>query len=201
VAEHLRLNAINTDWSSYRNTTDPGIVMEVYQRHFGRMPTSEELGSVQDLLVEKFIAAIGKDRDRCRQITGATKLIAALRDSPDFDVGVATGAWRRVAAIKLEAAAINISDLPFASGDDAIDRHTIFSQAIARSSASFDRVVLVGDGIWDVRIAALLGAAFLGIGNGDSVMALRGAGASDVIENFQNTSSVIAKLRAALVPG
>jgi phosphoglycolate phosphatase-like HAD superfamily hydrolase len=200
VAELLGVEAIDTDWSSYRHTTDPGVFIEIYQRHVGRLPTMPEVNSFQDLLIYKLVAAIARNRSCCGPIPGAASFISALKEAPDFTIGVVTGAWRRSATVKLEAARINIDGLPFASGDDAIDRFSIFSKALARSSSSFDRLVLVGDGVWDVRTAQMLGAAFLGVGSGERAQNLRSAGAVNIIENFLELSFAIEKLETTCVP-
>ena len=200
VAGHLGVEAIDTDWSSYRHTTDPGVFIEIYQRHVGRLPTTPEVNSFQDLLIHKLVAAIAGNRSRCGPIPGAASFITALKEAPEFGIGIATGAWQRSATVKLEAAGINIDGLPFASGDDAIDRFSIFSKALARSFGSFDRIVLVGDGVWDVRTAQMLGAAFVGVGSGERAQNLRSAGAVNIIENFLELSSAIEELKAACVP-
>jgi phosphoglycolate phosphatase-like HAD superfamily hydrolase len=200
VLDHLGVDSIDTDWSSYRHTTDPGILNELYERLMTRLPTATEVEAFQDLFVGKLAAAIAGDPNRCREIRGARNLIAMLRQSASFAVGIATGAWQRPISLKLKAADVDIDGLPFASGDDAFDRRSIFEIALKRAASSFGRVVVVGDGVWDVDAARSIGAAFVGLGSGERADRLIGAGATDVIADYQDISNTIARIEGAKSP-
>jgi phosphoglycolate phosphatase-like HAD superfamily hydrolase len=65
----------------------------------------------------------------------------------------------------------------------------------------FDRVVSVGDGLWDVRAARNLGFSFLGVGRGADAELLRAAGASHVLEDFTDYGLLLRCLTEAEVPG
>jgi phosphoglycolate phosphatase-like HAD superfamily hydrolase len=58
----------------------------------------------------------------------------------------------------------------------------------------------VGDGVWDVRTAARLGLAFIGVANGARADALREAGAKHVIPNFDDAERFFACLEEAEAP-
>ncbi len=63
-----------------------------------------------------------------------------------------------------------------------------------------DRIVCVGDGVWDVRTARQLGYAFIGVGSGAEADRLRAEGAGHVVADFRDTVRVISALEVAEVP-
>jgi hypothetical protein len=58
-----------------------------------------------------------------------------------------------------------------------------------------ERVVLIGDGIWDIRVAAHLGWSFLGVGLGERRARLERAGANVIVENFSDARDLLELLR------
>ena len=48
--------------------------------------------------------------------------------------------------------------------------------AISRHGGSPDRIVSVGDGLWDLKTAEALGLSFLGIGTGENALVLSDRG-------------------------
>jgi phosphoglycolate phosphatase-like HAD superfamily hydrolase len=84
----------------------------------------------------------------------------------------------------------------WANADDALDRVDILRTAIQRAGQDyrqdiFEKVVYVGDGIWDVRAAAALGIGFLGLASGDKAVRLVEEGASYVLPDFLDLVYVI----------
>lgn len=139
-----------------------------------------------------------------------------LRDLPqrDWCVAFATGGWRPSALLKLRVAEIALDEAVFACADDARTRADIVRLAHARAESfyerRFDRVVSVGDGVWDVQTAAALRLPFVGIGKGAHAERLRTAGAQIVVsdyadlDEFRNALDVAAPPavaeRAGLIP-
>jgi phosphoglycolate phosphatase-like HAD superfamily hydrolase len=86
--------------------------------------------------------------------------------------------------------------IPWASADDAIDRVDILRMAIQRAGQhcgqdTFENVVYVGDGVWDVRAAKALGIGFLGLAAGHKAGRLMKEGASCVLPDFSDPVRVI----------
>jgi phosphoglycolate phosphatase-like HAD superfamily hydrolase len=198
--KHFPMDEIDTDWANYKNTTDPGITMELYERHYGRTPTSQELRSFHDLFVDQLSCVIARNSGQLGETPGASRLLAVLREKPEFKVAIATGAWREPIKIKLAAAGLDIEDFPLASADDEIDRVAIVSHAKRYVSQSSARCILVGDGVWDVVTARKMNVAFLGIGDGDQAERLRLAGAKHVVGDFQDLDAIFELFEAAVVP-
>ena len=57
VEEALGIGGIDTDWSTYRNYTDPGVTSEVVERAWGRQATPEELARV----CARWVALVDED--------------------------------------------------------------------------------------------------------------------------------------------
>ncbi|MBG0810928.1 HAD family hydrolase [Methylosinus sp. H3A] len=188
--EHFDATDISLDWTTYEHASDPGVVTELYARRIGRAPTAQELRDFQHRFVSRLEAAMS-DREPLQETPGASRLLSALAADARFEVVIATGAWREPISMKLAAAGVDIGGFPFACGDDAIERARIFSLAVERAAGSFERIVLVGDGVWDIVTARALGFSFLGVGSGAEAERLREEGAEHVVEDFSRLDAVV----------
>jgi phosphoglycolate phosphatase-like HAD superfamily hydrolase len=107
--------------------------------------------------------------------------------------------------LKLRAVGIDIDDVPAGFAEDGLSREEIVWTAISKSLAHyrqkrFEKIVSIGDGIWDVRAAARLELPFLGVGSEDRASILHQAGATHVIKDFTNLQRVIQSLNDAEIP-
>jgi len=196
--DEFGLLTINTEWSRYRHTTDSGIAAEILEAAFGRAPTAAELTALQQRFVGYLRDTFASDPGVCTPIAGAAAAIEALRSS-GWALAIATGSWRASAELKMRHAAIPSANVPAAFADDGPARERIVQTAIARVREAhvtdgFERIVSVGDAVWDVRTARRLRLPFVGIGDGRRAQALRDEGASCVLPDFRD----LARLRAAL---
>jgi len=66
--------------------------------------------------------------------------------------------------------------------------------------SNFERIVSIGDALWDVRTARRLSFAFLGVGCGESAAMLHQAGARHVIEDFADYDQLVRFLNEAQIP-
>ena len=118
-----------------------------------------------------------------------------LAAQPRWHVTIATGGWNGSARFKLASAGLSVDGIPWASADDAIDRVDILRKAIQRAGLhygqdAFEKVVYIGDGVWDVRAAKSLGIGFLGLAAGVKAGRLVGEGASCVLPDFSDALRV-----------
>jgi phosphoglycolate phosphatase-like HAD superfamily hydrolase len=171
---------IDTDWSSYRLVTDPGIAVECFERHLGRAPAPGELADLR----ARYLALLLRHTPYA-EIPGAGALLRHLRGRTDTACAIATGAWRDCAVLKLEGAGIPFGGLPLASGDDSPARGEILRLAARRAGNAFDRITYVGDGVWDVPAARAAGFDFLGISCDGDADRLKAAGAAKVLADFR----------------
>lgn len=142
---------------------------------------------------------------RFAEIAGSSSMLRQLNRESDWRLAIASGGWRISAELKLETIGIGIDEFPAAFADDGFSREDILNSALSKArehyqQSNFERVVSVGDGLWDVRTASNLKFPFLGIGAGEREKKLREAGASHVIEDYVYYDKLIRILREARIP-
>lgn len=201
VAAELGVRAEDIDWSAAPHITDVGIAHWLWTRHRGRGPSDAELAGVRERFVELMRERLRVSPERCRPIRGALESLARL-EADGWTIALATGAWRDSARLKLRAAGISPA-LPLFAADEAMAREEILTLArdhcAGRSPGAFDRIVSIGDGVWDVRTARRLSLPFVGVGSGAQRERLQAAGASHVIPDLEYTRLADA-LTAATIP-
>jgi phosphoglycolate phosphatase-like HAD superfamily hydrolase len=180
---------IETSWEAYPHRTDSGIIRHNFVEYFGRAPTAAELERFRTrfiLLLEREWRAAPS---AFAEVAGAGAALARLRREQRYSVAIATGGWQLSARFKLARAGIEVVGIPAAFADDAEAREEIVQTAVARArehyGSDFARMVLVGDSECDVATAARLRVPFVGVAVDDETL-LRGAGATQVIRNFED---------------
>ena len=196
VREVLGIAEIDTDWSTYKNYTDPGITSEMVERAWGREATPEELARVCARWVELVEEDFAKNPDACRAIPGARRIIEAVRGRADWAISIATGCWRELAEQKLRTAGIPFDDVPFVSASDAPERPEILALCRERAESyygvgGFERIVYVGDGVWDARTSAKMGWPFIGVAEGEKAQFLREEGVERIIPNYEDVDAFL----------
>ncbi|MBN2383491.1 HAD family hydrolase [bacterium] len=191
-----------TDWQQAESITDAAITDWLWRRNCDRSPTAAELQTLITNYRSNLVAALQARPQSFRITPGAPDLLEHLT-GPDWYVAIATGGWRQLAHLKLAAAKIPV-ELLLASSDDAWDRSEIFQLAWERAghgrSDAFVRTVLVGDGQWDVRVAAKHGWSFLGVGHAERAQQLRAEGASAIVPDFSNMDQILVLLEQCPKP-
>ncbi|MEA2601890.1 MAG: hypothetical protein QOF89_2882 [Acidobacteriota bacterium] len=190
------------DWRRCPDITDAGILRWVWQDQLGRFPTQAEAAAVRDRFVALLEERLAHEPSRFAAIPGTADLLAGT-GSAGWDAVIATGGWSSSARLKLAAAGLPGKSL-LASSDDSVDRLEIFrlahQRAVERRGQDYARTVLVGDGAWDVRVAASLGWPFAGVASGKRAESLRRAGASALVEDFQDAARFLEVLEGCRVP-
>jgi len=205
LADAHAINGVSTDWAGYPHTTDSAITFHIFRERFKRDPEEDELLELQTRFVQLLNEHKVKDSSLFAEIDGAQVMLRRLNRETQWRVALASGGWRASAALKLKAAGIGVDDYPGAFADDGFSREEILQSAVLKAQAlyrqdHFDRIVSVGDGLWDVRTARNLKFPFLGIGSGDGEKKLRRAGATHVLKDFADYSRLIRCLADADVP-
>jgi phosphoglycolate phosphatase-like HAD superfamily hydrolase len=202
AAEMLGVPIPPSSWKAAPDITDAGILAWLWHRHRGRGPTEEERAGFVAGFKLVLARELWRGSDRFGAIAGAARLLARLAET-GWDVAFATGGWGRTARLKLRAAELPVEPL-LASADDSANRPEIFrlarERAAARDGAPHVRSVLVGDGVWDVRVATELGWPVLGVGRGEREGRLREEGARAVVPDFQDADAVLDLLTGCEVP-
>ena len=202
VAETLGLEAARVDWSAAPHVTDSALLIWLAEQH-GQLPLSDRTAN---LVVERFLELREAERAlssaRFRPVAGADHLFAALART-GWTCALATGGWERSARLKLVAAGLDTSTLALATSSDASTRVEIMQIAAARAQgdgAAFERIVSIGDAVWDVRAAGELQWPFIGIATGNAATILRDHGATTILADFSDLSAVLTALVGAEPP-
>lgn len=183
------------DYGAEPEFTDEALARSVPGR-FGAEVTDQTLRAHHDAFIAGLECESRRSPERCVPIAGAAELLPALLDA-GWSLGIATGSWRRSAEIKLTTAGLPVSNVTVVTSSDHARRVGMIRKAIA--CLGENEAVYIGDGPWDGKAAAEVGAGFVGVtAGGGNARALSGAGAHAVIEDFQDTARVIETLTAAL---
>jgi phosphoglycolate phosphatase-like HAD superfamily hydrolase len=199
----LGIEKINTNWLEYNFQTDSGLALEICRKHLGRDPSDAEISCLQSRFVQLLCAAIEGTGQPMREVPGASAFLSRLEAHPGWRVAIATGGWRVSARFKLASAGLPVDVFPWASADDALDRVDILRTAIGRAREHygrdrFEKVVYIGDGVWDVRAAKALEIGFLGLAAANKAGRLLEEGASCVLPDFSNPERVSECLDAVI---
>jgi phosphoglycolate phosphatase-like HAD superfamily hydrolase len=202
VSEIMSLPALNTDWASYQDVSDSGIATEAYRLAYGINPAPHLLVATIDRFVERLTAT--HRTTPLMPVAGAEHLFTAL-PSHGWTIALATGAWMQAAAFKLTASSLPWELMPMATSEDGPARTDIVRCAWARAEGThphvpFERVVSIGDGVWDVETARTLKLPFVGVAHGIRAEKLRTAGASCVLTDFSDVVATLAALERAVMP-
>ncbi len=203
VRELLAFDPSGLDWNDFPHVTSDGVLEVLYRRAFGRSPKPDDREAFLERSLQLLEVAHRSEPMRFAAVPGAPEILAHLVASADWTVALATGAWRRTAKFKLDAAGLEHADLPFASSDDHSTRAVIVQTAIDRAERAsgfprgFDRVVAVGDGGWDVTTARALGLAFVGVGGPDR---LESIGARVGVQDYTDAGRFMHLLETAPTP-
>ncbi len=182
------------DWNDYADVTDSGILSDLVQNCLGREPSSSERKEFVSEFLSLLNIAHASDVSLFHPIPGADLFLKRLREL-GWQLAVATGGFEQTARAKLAHAGIDVSDLPFATANDARTRVEILEIAIERlhgkTSTIKDKPVVFGDAIWDVEAATKMDLPIIGVGTGARAKELLNAGADAVVEDFQDMSAIV----------
>ena len=203
VGAEFAVELTGVDWSDAPHVTDASITRWLVERHCGRAPDDTEI----ERLVRRFVGTLERELartpERFAPIAGARDAFALL-EADGWDIALATGGWGPSARLKLNASGLDVPDMVLACANDAVSREEIVrlarDRAAAIRGASYDRVVSIGDGVWDVRTAANLELPFIGIATGEREAKLRASGASVVLPDFRDVAAFRHALVAASKP-
>jgi len=168
VREELGVD-IGEDWRKFENVTDCGVFTEVYVKKFAREPTRGDIEKHESTLLRLVRESYARDRDSLREIPGAKRAIRLLSLDSEWDIGIATGNYRKVALFKLDKLNIGENNFPLVTSSEFISREEIVRNCVEAAKKWFDRrdferVVSVGDSVWDAFAARRLNIPFIRIG-------------------------------------
>lgn len=198
--ERADIELESTDWSTYVNVTDSGVIDEAFRRAYGRPAGADEIEHVRAGFVENLQGAMSADPACFTQIPGALAFLTYLDAHTEWRAAIATGGWRASATVKLQTAGIPADQYPLASADDHFTRERIVTTAIRQSlqvygADTIDRIVLFGDAVWDARVARNLEIPLIGV-DADGVGPLQNEGVKYIINNYRDVEGIVAVMEA-----
>ena len=204
-ADAHAITEINTNWTEYPHATDSGVSFQLFKERFGRAPEENELLKFKNRFVSLLEEHSAQDSSLFAEIAGASSVMTRLNREPQWTVAIASGCWLETANLKLKAAGVEASEFPSAFAEDGLSREEILQTAVSKArraycQGSFNKIVSIGDGLWDVRTARNLKFNFLGVGNGERKRKLRQAGATHIVKDFADYGQFVISLEKAQVP-
>lgn len=182
----FRLPFPTIDWTRFAEVTDHVIFRTAFHDHFGRYPTETERLTFEDHYLDGLNSSRDKRPNEFKEVPGAANLWRSLEASDRYVPGIATGGWQRPAAIKLAHVGIP-GEHPFAGyANDKFSRVDILNAAIELVSEvhEIDRVIYVGDAVWDVTTTQKMGLPLIGVRRKGDHHALSSLGADRIITDF-----------------
>ncbi len=191
------------DWLRYPHVSDTTIFEAVIREHFDREMENDEITRFE----EHYLFNLQLQRDEnphlFPEVPGAKAAIDTLLNHPDYLVAVATGGWARSAKLKLRHVGIDPEAFVLIGADERPTREIILNDAITavkKQTPHFERVVYVGDAIWDVRTTRNLQMDFLGLRLWHDYDFLEKMGVAQVIGNYLDFELFIQKIELATPP-
>lgn len=182
VMNDLGLKDIDTDYDNYLHHTDRYALAYNYKRNFDKPITDELCLEVDELFAQEM-----KHHPPITEIPGARKTLKILQQQ-QIPFAYGTGAFPKATAIKMADAQLPLVEEVLATSINSITREGFVKEAISKAKKHyqqehFDRIIAVGDGIWDLKAAQAVGIDFIGIGlkNKAQMMA---AGCTTWVENL-----------------
>lgn len=177
------------DWRKYPHVSDTTIFKTVIQEHFNREATEEEEESFR----QKFVTNIRENRKNTpaefKEVPFAKETIDRLLADDRFIVGVATGGWKAPAIVKLNFVNIPTAPLIISGADGKVTRDDITNETITNARKQYDnieRIVYVGDAIWDVTTTKNMGLPLIGIRRKGDVEFLSDLGVGLVLKDYED---------------
>jgi phosphoglycolate phosphatase-like HAD superfamily hydrolase len=184
--------------------TDQNIVRELYLWNQGKEVQETEIETFKSM-IKLHLNEMKVDKPEFfKAVSGAQNILKIFNS--DWKVALATGCWEFAAKIKLEAAAIDLPDnLPISTSDGILSRQEIMLNAIKKAKLNYDitdfeRIVYIGDGIWDLKTCASLNIPFVGIEAEEKMTKRQALGHFWKLENYLDRDNFLHCLENAEIP-
>lgn len=191
------------DWRKYPHVSDTTIFKTVIQEHFNRIPDKIEEESFRQQFVANIIENRKQTPTEFKEVPYAKQTINKLLADDRFVIGVATGGWKAPAIVKLNFVNIPTNRLIITGADGKVTREDITNETIDKAKAQygeFDRIVYIGDAIWDVTTTRNMGLPLIGIRRKGDVDFLTKKGVGLVLKDFENYAAFLEGLLHVGVP-
>ncbi|WP_170178529.1 HAD family hydrolase [Flammeovirga pectinis] len=161
--KQLGVQNIDSNFKEYKHHTDSFIAKKIYE--------SDKKEAFSKSIIEEFEQLLSNfiKTKSITEIAGAQKTVEYIEKHTDFGVCYATGSLLIPAMFKLDSIGLKYNNEQLTASNTIEDRESIVLQAIESAKSfyqteKFDRIISVGDGLWDLKTALNLNLEFIGIG-------------------------------------
>ena len=191
------------DWHNYPHVTDTNIFDHLMTQLFGRAATPDQLETFMSNYLEKLAHKRVTTPGHYRTVPGSKECLQQLAQLPNTVLGIGTGGWKKTAELKLTHVQIAFEHLFFHGADGHYTRESIIEAVIKDAKSAhpnIERVVYIGDALWDVKTTRNMNLPFIGIRWRNDKHILEDAGAQHVLRDFTDFSSFLHVLEDAQPP-
>lgn len=162
--KEMGITKINQDWKTYKHHTDSYILKRNYENNFDREFDLKSIPSFESKMTK-----IMNSLKIVEEIPGAKEFIDYLRLERNYALAFATGSLRKPALLKLQQAGLWHDEKLVATANEYYEREQIVTSAIEKANEyykakSFEHIISIGDGLWDLKTARNLNLKFIGVG-------------------------------------
>lgn len=159
----LGIKHIDTNFNILKHHTDSYPLKYNYENFFKKELPLALLNSFEERIVYYL-----KQHTKTIAVNGASRVLDQLKNS-DFAVAFATGSLPKSAIFKMDAAGLEMDAALLATSKTSFSRAGFVNEAIQKAKdfykvSEFEKVVSIGDGVWDLQTAQQLKLSFIGIG-------------------------------------
>ncbi len=190
------------DWSQFKHVTDTVIFNSTFEKQFGRRVEEYEFLNFKKLYLSLLSESRRQAPHHFKEVPSARECIDRLR-SDGFEVAVATGGWEDPARLKLSHANIDGSSIKLSGADGKVTREEIINAAIHQvkdDGVSIERIVYIGDAVWDVQTTARMNMDFIGVRWRGDLEVLHREGANTVIQDYRDYDGFLSAIERAAPP-
>jgi phosphoglycolate phosphatase-like HAD superfamily hydrolase len=185
------IDLTNVDWNDFKNVTDIGLTIEIFDRWLNRVPEKKEI-----IIIKAHFKSLLEGRiNEFTQIEKALSFINLICKEPNFEIGFATGGWKETAELKCSSVGLNLNEFIFKSSNDQVSRakiiELVWKEALDKNRIeNFEAVTYFGDGLWDYKTTNELGIDFIGV-DSKSTNRLYNVGVEKIIENYAESNKIL----------
>ena len=191
VYDIFNVSNYTEDWNEYQNDSDTGIISEIVSDYYHRMVSEQELINFQKYYLLCFNRLLNGAGEKVLPVEGVVEFFKRISNYDDVKVALFTGGFPAVAKKKLDLISIDKNFL-FSAAFDGLSREKIFLNCIStaekRYKSKFDKVILFGDSMSDVKISSKFNVPFIGVTTQVPSETFVSAGAKATIQNYRNVN-------------
>jgi len=188
------------DWHDYPHCTDTSILGALFDREGVARPSSVRIEAFKDEYVRQLEQGRREQPTDFMEVVGASDTIRRLMIDGRFEVGIATGGFRKPAHVKLKHIGVNPKPLHDAYADGNEAREDILNEAAKTKHLPITRTVYVGDAVWDVQTTRNMNIPLIGIRIKGDAETLTRVGARNVITDYSDYEGFLELVERAVVP-